>query len=212
MILPTYELVKVKDVKDGIIFLENGGLRAVLSVSGLNFSLLLEEEQNIALGQFKGFLDSLDFPVQILILSRLENINDYLKILHLRLEEEKDPLIKFQLQDYISFLEDYIENHEIMKKMFLVVVPYDSLEISLGPLQKLKSRQKGSETEEPLQVKIEQLETRVLYVSQALSNLGLSVNRLDDKELIKLLFEVYNPNLKWGQVPGSVIDKLTELK
>lgn len=208
MILPTYSLIKVQDIKNDVLILENGGLRAVLSLTGLNFSLLSEKEQEIVISQFKNFLDGLDFPVEILILSRLENINDYLKILHLRLEEEKDPLIKFQLEEYIRFLEDYLSNHEIMKKMFLVIVPYDPIEVGLGPLQRLRPKETS---EESFQLKREQLETRVAYVSQTLANLGLSVERLDDKELIELLFEAFNPNLKWGQIPKPIIEKLAEL-
>lgn len=208
MILPTHNLIKVKDIKNGICFLENGGLRGILKVTGLNFGLLSEKEQDIVISQFKNFLDGLDFPVEILVLSRLENINDYLKILHLRLEEEKDPLIKFQLEEYISFLEDYLNNHQIMKKLFIIVVPYDPLSTSLGPLQKF---QKQEILQESLQIQLEDLETRILYVSQALSNIGLSVERLEDKELIELLFEVYNPNLKWGQIPKPIIEKLAEI-
>lgn len=208
MILPTYSLIKVKDIKNGVCFLENGGLRGVLRVSGLNFSLLSEKEQEIVISQFKNFLDGLDFHVEILLLSRLENINDYLKILHLRLEEEKDPLIKFQLEEYISFLEDYLTNHRIMKKIFFIIVPYDPLSVSLGPLQKL---QKQEINQESLAIQIEGLETRINYVTQVLSAIGLVVERLEDKELIELLFEVYNPNIKWGQIPKPIIEKLAEL-
>ena len=121
MIAPTFSLIKVKDIKNDAYVLENGGLRAVLEVAGINFSLLSEKEQEIIIGQFQNFLDGLDFPVEILILSRLENIDNYLKILHLRLEEEKDPLIRFQLEEYISFLEDYLQNHKIMNKIFMLL-------------------------------------------------------------------------------------------
>ncbi len=209
MILPTYNLIKIKDIKNGALILESGGLRAILEISGLNFSLLSEKEQGIVISQFKSFLDGLDFSVEIMVLSRLENINDYLKILHLRLEDEKDPLIKFQLEEYISFLEDYLENHQIMEKIFLVVVPYDPLEISFGPLKRFQQKEIP---EEPLKMKLEQLETRVAYVSQALANIGLTVKRLEDKELIELLFETFNPNLKWGQIPRPIIEKLAEIQ
>jgi type IV secretory pathway VirB4 component len=207
MILPTFSLIKVREIRNDVYILENGGLRAVLKVSGLNFSLLSEKEQEITIGQFKNFLDGLDFPVEILILSRLENINDYLKALHLRLEEEKDPLIKFQLEEYVSFLEDYLQNHKIMKKIFYIIVPYDPLEVSLGPLSKIK---KPAGLEESEETKFEQLETRINYVVDALINLGLVPERLSDLELIELLFEVYNPNLRWQQLPKQIVEKLAE--
>ncbi len=209
MPLPTFSLIKVKDVKNDVYILENGGLRAVLSVSGVNFPLLSEQEQESLMGQFKTFLDGLDYSIEILIISRLENISDYLKILHLRLEEESNPLIKLQLEEYISFLEDYLENHKIMKKLFYIIVPYDPVEINLGFLDKLTK--KNQIEEEDFQTKLSQLETRVSYVYESISGLGLLVKRLRDQELIELLFELYNPNLKWGQVPSQLIQKLTEI-
>jgi hypothetical protein len=207
MIAPTFSLIKVKEIRNDAYILENGGLRSILQVNGLNLSLLSEKEQEIVIGQFKNFLDGLDFNVEILILSRLENINNYLKILHLRLEEEKDPLIKFQLEEYISFLEDYLQNHKIMKKIFYVIVPYDPLETGLGPLAKIK---KPAGLEESEETKFEQLETRTNYVVDSLMSLGLTPQRLSDLELIELLFEVYNPNLRWQQLPKQIIEKLAE--
>jgi hypothetical protein len=207
MIAPTFSLIKVKEIKNDVYILENGGLRSVLRVNGLNLSLLSEKEQEIVIGQFKNFLDGLDFPVEILVLSRLENINNYLKILHLRLEEEKDPLIKFQLEEYVSFLEDYLQNHKIMKKIFYVIIPYDPLEVGLGPLAKIK---KPGGLEESEETKFEQLETRTNYVVDSLINLGLTPQRLSDLELIELLFEVYNPDLRWQQLPKQIIEKLAE--
>jgi hypothetical protein len=207
MIAPTFSLIKVKEIRNDAYILENGGLRNVLQVSGINFSLLSEKEQETTINQFKNFLDGLDFPVEILILSRLENINNYLKILHLRLEEEKDSLIKFQLEEYISFLEDYLQNHKIMKKIFYVIVPYDPLEVGLGPLAKIK---KPAGLEESEEIQFEQLETRTSYTVDSLTNLGLTPKRLSDLELIELLFEVYNPNLRWQQLPKQIIEKLAE--
>jgi len=207
MIAPTFSLIRVKDIKNNAYILENGGLRSVIQLNGINLSLLFEKEQETVIAQFKNFLDGLDFPVEILILSRLENINDYLKILHLRLEEEKEPLIKFQLEEYISFLEDYLQNHSIMKKIFYVIVPYDPLETGLGPLAKIK---KPTGIEESEEVRFEQLETRTYYAIDSLNNIGLQPKRLYDLELIELLFEVYNPNLRWQQLPKQIIEKLAE--
>lgn len=206
MIAPTFSLIKVNEIRNNTYFLDNGGLRAVLSVIGLNFSLRSEKEQKIVIDQFKSFLDGLEFPVEVLILSRLENINDYLKILHLRSEQENEALIKFQLEEYISFLEDYLQNNKIMKKIFYVIIPYDT--VDLGIASKIKG--KKNVIDENFDVKMSQLEIRVSYVEDSLSGIGLSVYRLNDQELIQLLFELYNPNLRWGQIPRQIIEKLSE--
>jgi hypothetical protein len=203
MILPTYSLIKVKEIRHNAYVLENGGLRAVIKVNGINLFLMNDEEQDVVINQFKSFLDGLDFPVEILVISRAENLTNYLKILHLRSEEEKDPLIKFQLEEFISFLEDFLQNHNVMKKIFYVIVPYDTLEVSFLK----KSKEKVVESDE---TKFSQLETRVAYLLDSLHSLGLSPQRLSEAELIELLFEVYNPNLKWSQLPKQVIEKLKE--
>jgi hypothetical protein len=208
MIVPTYSLIKVQDIQNSTYILDNGGLRAILEVKGLNLSLLSDIEQEAVINLFKNFLDGLDFNIEILILSRLENINDYLKILHRRLENENDPLIKFQLEEYISFLEDYVENNKIMKKIFYIIVPYDSIETELRFLSKIK---KPAGLEETLETKYQQLETRTVYVIDSLSKLGLMTNRLSDLELTELLFQVYNYNLRWQQLPKQILEKLAEI-
>ena len=208
MTAPTFSLIQVENIKNDTLILTNGGLRAILEVSGINLSLLAEKEQELVINQFKNLLDGLDFPIEILVLSRMENINNYLKILHLRLEEERDPLIKFQLEEYISFLEDYLQNHKIMKKIFYIIIPYDPIETGLGPLAKIKKPAGLEETEE---VKFEQLATRIAYIIDSLNNIGLNAYRLSDVELIKLLFEMYNPDLRWQQLPKQIIEKLAEI-
>lgn len=209
MTTPTYKLMPIKDIKNGICFLENGGLRKILKVTGINFSLLSEKEQNLVISQFKSFIDGLDFNIQVLIISRLENINEYLKVLSLRLEEEKDPLVKFQLKSYFDFLEDYLENHKIMKKIFYVIVPYDTVLPQVTAFKRFSKQEE--QPQESLEAQIEGLETRVSYVKESLNTIGLIVEPLNDAENSSLLFEVYNPNLKWGQVPETIIRKLSEI-
>ncbi|MER3407036.1 MAG: hypothetical protein C4278_01240 [Patescibacteria group bacterium] len=201
---PTYSLIKVKDVKDNVYIMENGGLRAVLGVPGVNFELMNEEDQKIMLNKFKALLDGLDFNLEIFVLSRYENLDGYFRILHERLKEEKNELIRYQLEEYIAFLEDYLNNNKVMKKLFFVVVPYDEVsgELPLQIGQKLPSLS--------YEEKLFQLETRINYVYEILSSAGLMPIRLNNFELLWLLFEVFNPNLRWGQVPKQILEKLSE--
>jgi len=205
MVKPTYYLIKVKEIKDNVYILENGSLRAILAVPGVNIELLNEEDQNLFLSQFKSLLDGLDFLLQVFVYSRYENLDNYLKLIQARYEEESNPLIKFQIDEYMKFLEDYLENHKVMKKMFFLVVPYDSAssEIPLPIAQKMPQT-------ESYQEMLFQLETRVEYVIQMLSNMGLVPIRLNNLELLELLFECYNPALRYGQIPKQIVDKLTE--
>ncbi|GBD34543.1 hypothetical protein HRbin35_00272 [bacterium HR35] len=202
---PTYYLIKVKEIKDNVYILEDGSLRAVLAVPGINLDLMNEEDQNLFLNQFKALLDGLDFPLQVFIYSRYENLDNYLKIIQARLDEEENPLIKFQIEEYMKFLEDYLANHKVMKKMFFVIIPYDSASAG-APLPLAKKLPETQDYQEMLF----QLETRINYVTQILANMGLVPIRLNDLELLELLFESYNPSLRYGEIPKQIIEKLTE--
>jgi hypothetical protein len=208
MIQPTFSLIKIKDIQKNCFILENGSLRAVIEVTGVNLSLLSEQEQETLISQFRRLLDGLDFPLEILTISRQENIADYLKTLNLRLNQEDNMLIKFQLEEYIAFLKDYLDNHNIMKKIFYLIVPYDVLDIKFAILPKNKKEQ--SLIDQSFESKLQQLEIRANYLQEAISAMGLQSHRLSDIELIELMFEVYNPNLRWQQLPSQVIQKLTE--
>jgi hypothetical protein len=208
MIQPTFSLIKIKDIQKNCFILENGSLRAVIEVTGVNLSLLSEQEQETLISQFRRLLDGLDFPLEILTISRQENIADYLKTLNLRLNQEDNMLIKFQLEEYIAFLKDYLDNHNIMKKIFYLIVPYDILDIKFAIFPKNKKEQ--SLIDQSFESKLQQLEIRANYLQEAISAMGLQSHRLSDIELIELMFEVYNPNLRWQQLPSQVIQKLTE--
>ena len=80
----TQEIISIADIRDNLVVLENGELRAVLKVSGINFNLYSTRERERVLYAFQTFLNGLDFPIQILVQSRSVNLNAYL-------EKLKDP-------------------------------------------------------------------------------------------------------------------------
>ena len=198
------QLIKVRDVRDDVYRLDNSSLRAVLAVPGINFSLLAEREKETIISQFKEFLDGLDFPIQTLAVSRLANVENYLALLGQRLGQETEPLIRVQLEAYISFIKEYVEAHKIMKKLFYLVVPYDPMTVEVGGLLRRSTAQR----EETHHQQLEQLETRVIYVSEKLSASGLQPIRLTTAELVQLLFESYNPSTRWGTAPIQLFEEL----
>src|SRR3990167_4119128 len=69
----------IAEIKDDIVVLKNGGLRAVLKTSSINFNLKSEEEQNAIIYGYQNFLNSLEFPIQIVIQSRKLDVDKYLE-------------------------------------------------------------------------------------------------------------------------------------
>ena len=77
----TQEFVPIKEIRDGIILLKDGGLRGVVLANSTNLSLKSSDEQKAIIMQFQNFLNTLDFPVQISIQSRKLDIRPYLLLL-----------------------------------------------------------------------------------------------------------------------------------
>ncbi len=195
----TQEFVPIKEVRDGIILLKNGGMRAILMVSSLNFALKSNEEQESILFQFQNFLNSLDFSIQFFIQSRELDIRPYISLLEERLEHQSDDLMRIQVKEYIDFVKNFTEDSDIMSKSFFVVVPYSpSVAINRGALKRfLPGVKKGESLEEEKEKTFEenrtQLEQRVSVVAQGLTRTGVRVVELGNEEVVELLYKLFNP-------------------
>src|SRR5207249_1905334 len=93
-------------------------------VGGVNFALKSELEKNIITQGYQNFLNSIDFPLQIVIHSRKVNIDKYIAGLAARKESEESPLLRNQIDEYAEFIKGFVEKNAIMEKSFLVVVPF----------------------------------------------------------------------------------------
>jgi hypothetical protein len=82
----TQEFVPIKEVRDGVIMLKNGGLCAIVLANSTNLSLKSSDEQQATILQFQNFLNTLDFQIQISIQSRKLDIRSYLLLLENRMK------------------------------------------------------------------------------------------------------------------------------
>src|SRR5471030_2578652 len=126
--LSTQKYVDVEEVRDGVIILKNGSLRAVLLVSSINFDLKATEEQDSIISQYQNFLNSLDFPMEIIVSSRKLNINPYLDYLKKKETQLTNELLSLQLAEYSNFIKNLADVSNIMSKFFYVVVPFAPIE------------------------------------------------------------------------------------
>lgn len=193
----TQKFVEIEDISNGVVILKGGGLRQVLLVSGINFDLKSEEEQNIIIYAYQNFLNSLDFSVQIVIHSRKLNIDGYLEKLAERQSLETNELLKNQVGEYAEFIRSFVEMNAVMAKNFFVVVPYDPINIPTGGKNLLNmfkfGKPKTQTKEESEEQRFSQLKQRTEQVMNNLSQIGLRVAPLENEELIELFYNLYNP-------------------
>src|SRR3989338_7127112 len=126
----TQEFVPIKEVRDGVVILKDGGMRAILLCSSMNFALKSDDERNAILLQFQDFLNSLDFSIEILLQSRRLDIRPYIALLEEQEKAQTNNLMKIQVREYIEFIKNFTENTNIMTKHFFIIVPYAPAVIS----------------------------------------------------------------------------------
>ncbi len=120
----TQEFVPIERVRDGVVILKTGEMRAILITNSLNLALKSEDEQQAILVQFQAFLNSLDFDIQFFVESRRLNIKPYIDLLQNRSKEVKEDLLKIQIHEYIAFITKFTEESNIMTKHFFITIPY----------------------------------------------------------------------------------------
>lgn len=98
----------------------------VLKVRAINFSLKSEEEQDSIIYSFQRFLNTLQFPIQIIVRSLKVDIESYLSKLKNLAVKQRNPLLQEQTYRYIDFLSNLIDMAQIMRKDFYIIVPYDT--------------------------------------------------------------------------------------
>ncbi len=202
----TQEFVPIKEVRDGVIVLKDGGLRAIVLANSVNLSLKSEDEQKATIIQFQNFLNTLDFAIQISVQSRRLDIRPYLLLLENRIKTQNEPLLKIQTKEYIEFIRSFTESVNIMTKSFFVVVPYTHtvLKSDTGFFQKIFKRQSKEEKatlkEEDFEEKRSQLEERVGVIQQGLARCGIKSAALGTEEVVEVFYKVFNP----GEVEGKI--------
>lgn len=189
----TQDFLAIEQIREGIIILKNKALRSVMMVSSLNFALKSEEEQSAIIAQFQGFLNSLDFSVQIVAQSRRLNITGYLDKLQGLANKQPNELLKIQVQEYHKFISELVSAGTIMAKTFFVVVPFALLESGASTAQLIKGKGVPALTEERFQMIKSQLWQRMEFVAIGLKRSGLQAIPLTTPELIELFWSLHHP-------------------
>lgn len=194
----TQEFVPIKEVRDGVIVLKNGDLRAIVLANSINLSLKSSDEQKAVILQFENFLNTLDFQIQISAQSRKLDIRPYLQTLEDRIKVQSEQLLKIQTQEYINFIKEFTDTVSIMTKSFFVVVPYNDVILKTGKsnfkgLFNRNSEEKRQKDQIDFEEKRSQLEERVGVIQQGLARCGINSAQLGTEEVVEVFYKVFNP-------------------
>lgn len=193
------DFLQIKEIRDGVVILNNNQIRGILMVSATNFSLKSEEEQSAILGSFQDFLNSLDFFCQIIVQSRAINITPYIDSLKILEDKQPNELLKTQITSYIEFIKELVQTENVMTKNFYVIVPYSLLEMGMGGMAKQfgfgkKAGAVAGLSEEQFEKYKGHLWQRMEYLASGLRRCGLDCVPLATAELIELFWSIHHPD------------------
>jgi hypothetical protein len=194
----TLNFMQIAEIRDSVLVLRESQMRCILAVSSTNFALKSQQEQEMIIGTFQGILNSIDFPIQILVQNRRVNLDSYIeKLKHLQ-DTQTNDLLRVKMQEYIEYIQSIIKEANIMEKNFYIVVGYDPVTIkegifgsflrSLNPARIVKQKQ-----EDFLKYR-KMLMSRVDEISSKMGGLDLKVSLLGTEQLIALMYNCYNPD------------------
>ncbi len=192
----TQRFVPVKEIRNGVVVLKDGGYRGILMCSSVNFGLKSTDEQQAIISGFQTFLNTLDFSIQIIVNSRKMDIRPYLALLEGKAAEQKTELLRIQLREYVEFIRAFASEQNIMAKTFYIVVPYAptaSAQVSQAINFLSRKKESTSEPQESFAQTQAQLEQRLALVSGGLAGTGIRAVPLGTEEVIELLYRSFNP-------------------
>jgi type IV secretory pathway VirB4 component len=196
--------LRISEIRDGIVVLRDGSLRSVILASAINFDLMSKQEQDGVELAFQGFLNSLHFPIQILVRSQRLDLDNYIESLKKQRQAQDNELLGTLMDDYIANIQGLIEEVNIMDKQFYVVVPFfPPVQTKEGFISSLKTVLSPTQTvsigENEFQQYKTELSQRVQLVAGGLGQLGVRAIPLATQELVDLYYTSYNPDVAANQ-------------
>jgi len=185
----TQSFIEIEEIKDDVVLMKDFSAATVVEVSAVNFWLLSSEEQSSMIYAYSGLLNSLSFPIQILIVSKRMDISAYLDYLDDKINKTAVELMKTRLNSYRDFIKNIVKKNSVLEKRFFFVVPFSPLELGVsgaspGSLNKeyVLSRAKTS------------LYPKRDNLTRLLNKIGLKGTVLFSQELSELFYNLYNPS------------------
>lgn len=182
----TQKFTGIQNIKENIAILDDGSACLIIEVQATNFALLSSEEQAAKIASYANFLNSLSFPIQILIRNKKINIASYVKLLEAELTKTQNEKVAAYISSYKAFVQELIKINTVLEKTFYIVFSYSSLEKGAkGVLQKGDFFVQAKSS----------LATKADSVMSQLLRLSLRGKILEQEDMIRLFYDIYNQSI-----------------
>lgn len=200
----TQKFIEIRDIIDEIVLLSSGNACSIIEVTASNFALLSKEEQDAKIFAYASLLNSLSFPIQIVVRNKRIDISSYVKQLDTEYQKTRNELLASYIRLYRDFVSELVKINTVLDKNFYIIVPYSYLErgvVGTTSALKEKSSLKGQAFWEEAQ---KALATKTSSIHAQLARVGLSAKTLSKEELIRLFYSIYNEDI--GEAQQGALD------
>ena len=191
----TQDFLPIADITEDLVILKNGGAALIMESSSLNFSLLSEKEQQAVIYSYAALLNSLSFPIQIMIRSQLKDISKYMNYIEKAREKIANPKLALFMAKYKDFIQETIKRKNVLGKTFYIIIPFSPYEMGIVKSASIITKK---ETKLPFskqylikKAKISLNPKRDHIIRQG-RRLGLTIKQLTTTQLIDLFYNVFN--------------------
>ncbi len=203
----------ISELRDNMVIMGDGSFRAVITCKSINFDLMSSREREGVEYAYQSFLNSLTFPVQILVRSQRVDIAPYLDRLDTMRRGQDNMLLGVLMDNYIDFIDNLAQEANIMDKSFFMVVPYypaGDLDSAVASSKNLFSNLFKPQQQTHIKINQEayekgkdELQNRINTVLSGLFQMGVRSVQLNTKELGELYYNFYNPDTAVRQPLGD---------
>ncbi|MDB5179120.1 MAG: hypothetical protein JWN01_1063 [Patescibacteria group bacterium] len=197
----TQNSLLISEIKDGMVVMHDGSIRGVILGSAVNFDLMSQSEQEAVEYAFQGFLNSLHFPIQIVVKSQKIDLSNYLEKLQTLRGEQPNELLGALMDDYIANIKDLLDEANIMDKRFYIVVPYypptaeqKNITLISGIKAAFEPTPVITVSEDDFRKYKQELSHRMALAINGLTQIGIRALSLGSQELVDLYYGWYNPD------------------
>lgn len=183
----TQDFVGIEGLIDDIVLLRGNAAVTIIEVGAVNFYLLSSEEQSSIIYAYSNLLNSLSFPVQIVILSKRMDVSNYLEYVANKAQQQRSALLQKTLQGYQDFIRTIVKKNSVLEKRFFFVIPFNPLEMGASGMQKLSREYVVSRAKTSLYPKRD-------HLLRLLAKIGLRAEVANKQSVVELFYNIYNPS------------------
>lgn len=197
----TQNHLDIEDIRDDLAILKNGNAVAILQTNAVNFDLLSEREQDAMIFAYAALLNSLTYPIQILVRSKRMDVSNYLHLLEQARAKTTNPNLVNQIDLYAKFVRDLVSRNQVLDKRFYVVIPYANTNLSqvLTLPSLVKKKEPVEDKWHTLEKAKVNLAPKIEHLTKQIARIGIHARQLTTEELVEFFYDLYNPDVSREQ-------------